>query len=225
MAYSECLPTQTAASTGLLVGLTRTIRTESLGKAGKMDKALSASKDFDDVRRCLGGDGNAYRRIIERHQGRISAMMWRFSRDPEVHEDLVQDVFVEAYRSLRNYRGEAPFEHWVSRVATHVGYQYWKRQKREQALQTVPLDEWRELADEPADGAGPQEAAELLHKLLEQLPPRDRLVLTLRHIEDHSVEKTAELTGWSQTMVKVQTWRARKKLRALFDQARQEVDS
>ncbi len=188
-------------------------------KAGKMQKASSASADTEDVRRCLQGDGDAYRRLIERYQGRISAMMWRFSRDPDAHTDLVQDVFVEAYRSLSSYRGTAPFEHWLSRVATHVGYQHWKRQKREGALETVPLEDWHELPDGPPDELEPTEAADHLYRLLEQLPPRDRLVLTLRYVEEHPVEETAALTGWSQTMVKVQTWRAKKKLKALFQRA------
>lgn len=190
-------------------------------RAGRMHKASAVSKDLEDVRRCLQGDGDAYRRLIERHQGRISGMMWRFSRDADVHADLVQDVFVEAYRGLRNYRGTAPFEHWLSRVATHVGYQHWKRQKRESALQMVPLEDWHELAEDPPEEIDPTEAAQRLHQLLEQLPPRDRLVLTLRYVEDRSVEQTAAMTGWSQTMVKVQTWRAKRKLRALFERAGQ----
>ena len=59
--------------------------------------------------------------------------------------------------------------------------------------------------------------AEILYRLLEQLPPRDRLVLTLRFLEEKNVEQTAEWTGWSQAMVKVQTLRARRKLKRLFD--------
>jgi RNA polymerase sigma-70 factor (ECF subfamily) len=181
-------------------------------------------EDLDDVRHCLGGDGDAYRRLIERHQKQVSAMMWRFSRDPEVHEELVQDVFVQAYESLANYRARAPFAHWLARIATRVGYAHWKRQKREKAIETVPLEDWHHIPEEPPAEMEPAEAGELLHKLLAELPPRDRLVLTLRYVEDHSVEKTAELTGWSQTMVKVQAWRARKKLQALFEKADEGAD-
>ncbi len=70
----------------------------------------------------------------------------------------------------------------------------------------------------------PEEAAEILHSLLDRLPPRDRLVLMLRYVEDRSVEETAELTGWTQTMVKVQAWRARNKLKKLFEAAGLEVE-
>jgi RNA polymerase sigma-70 factor (ECF subfamily) len=150
--------------------------------------------------------------------------MWRFCRDPGTHEDLVQDVFVEAYAGLAGYRGQAPFSHWLARIATRVGYRHWKRERRSRAVETVPLDQVRDLPDDPPDEMEPAEAGRLLYRLLERLPPRDRLVLTLRYVEDHSVEKTAQLTGWSQTMVKVQTWRARKKLMGLFQTARREAD-
>ncbi len=170
-----------------------------------------------DVRHCLDGDGEAFRRLVERHQRHISSLMWRFSRDPDIHEDLVQDVFVEAWRSLHSYRAHAPLEHWLSRIATRVGYRYWRRREREKHVTKVPLDDCPELR--AREELQPSEAGELLHRLLLELPPRDRLVMTLRYLEEHSVRRTAELTGWSQTMVKVQAWRARRKLRRLFERA------
>ena len=90
----------------------------------------TAAADLAAVRRVLAGDGSAYRALIERHQGRVSSMMWRFSRDAEVHRELVQEVFVQVYESLGSYRAEAPFEHWLVRIATRVGYRYWKRERR-----------------------------------------------------------------------------------------------
>jgi RNA polymerase sigma-70 factor (ECF subfamily) len=62
-------------------------------------------------------------------------------------------------------------------------------------------------------------AAELLHRLLAQMPPRDRLVLTLRYLDQCDVAETAQRTGWTRTMVKVQTLRARNKLRKLLEQS------
>jgi len=176
-----------------------------------------AAADLRAVHRVLAGDTEAFRSLIERHQKRVSGMMWRFSRDPEAHQELVQEAFIQAYESLRKYRAEAPFEYWLARIATRVGYRHWKRAQR--APETVPLDEWRDLPDESAEELEPEEAGQRLHALLSHLPPRDRLVLTLRYVEDRSVEETAELTGWSETMVKVQAWRARGKLKALFERA------
>jgi len=176
-----------------------------------------AAADLRTVHRVLEGDTEAFRSLIERHQKRISGMMWRFSRDAEVHQELVQEAFIQAYESLPRYRARAPFEHWLARIATRVGYRHWKRAQR--APETVPIDEWRDLPDESVEELEPEEAGKRLHALLAHLPPRDRLVLTLRYIEDRTVEETATLTGWSETMVKVQAWRARRKLKALFEKA------
>jgi hypothetical protein len=79
---------------------------------------IEQSLDIEDVRASRQGDPDAYRRLIERHQRRIGKIMWRFSRDPLVHEELVQDVFVNTYLSLETYREKAPFEHWLIRIAT-----------------------------------------------------------------------------------------------------------
>ncbi|MBM3498374.1 MAG: RNA polymerase sigma factor [Armatimonadetes bacterium] len=189
-------------------------------RTGFIDRGAAA--DLRTIRQVLGGDGNAYRDLIDRHQRRVSGMMWRFSRDREVHEELVQEVFVQAYESLRNYRAHAPFEHWLARIATRVGYRHWKREKR--VPETVPIEEWRDWPDDSEEAPAPEEAGARLHALLSQLPPRDRLVLTLRYVEERSVEHTAELTGWSETMVKVQAWRARRKLKALFERAERGPD-
>ena len=69
----------------------------------------------------------------------------------------------------------------------------------------------------------PVEAASLVHRLLAQLKPRDRLVLTLRYLEGCDVAETSRRTGWTKSMVKVQTSRAKKRLEKLFTQLEQEV--
>ena len=187
-------------------------------------KAATQESDLQDVARFLGGDNEAYTRLVQRHQGLIAVRMWRFTRDKSAHQELVQEVFVEAYLSLKKYRAEAPFEHWLSRIATNVGYRFWKARSRVRARVSVPIEELNELAAVDPEDIDPSWAADTLQSLLEQLSPRDRLVLVLRYIEDRSVEETAVLTGWTHSMVKVQAWRARKKLRKLLKAAGVEVE-
>lgn len=192
---------------------------------GTADEVLGAqTADLADIARCLAGDGEAYRRIVERHQLRVGGLLWRFTRDPETREELAQETFVQAYLSLRSYRAEAPFEHWLSRIATRVGYRFWKRQARERAHPTVAIEDWDQIAaDSPVDPVEPAEAGARLHALLARLGPRDRLVLTLRYVEERSVEETARLTGWSPTMVKVQAWRAIRRLRKTLGPGKEEL--
>jgi len=187
--------------------------------------AAPKSDDVEDIRRTQQGDAEAYRRLVDRHQDHVARILWRFSRDRGVHEELVQDVFVEAYLGLGRYRGKAPFEHWLARIATRVGYRYWKEKARQRQTEPFDVQEWDKATDgdSVAQRLEPDDAAELLHRILEQLAPRDRLVLTLRYIEQCDVVETARRTGWTRTMVKVQTMRARNRLKKLMEHSGMEL--
>jgi len=179
-----------------------------------------AEPDAADIAASLQGDGDAFARIVQRYQGEIAVSMWRFSRERAVCEELVHDVFVEAYLSLATYRGTAPLLHWLRRIATRVGYRHWKQASRERALPRVPMEDSR-IGEIPGDAAeAPETAAARVQELLAGLPPRDRLVLTLLYLEECTIEEAAERTGWSKAMVKVQAFRARRKLRKLLETSR-----
>lgn len=181
--------------------------------------------DSDDIRQARQGDPDAYRRLVERYQGHVAQILWRFSRDRSIHEELVQDVFVEAYLSLNTYHGRAPLGHWLARIATRVGYRYWKEKARQKAAEPFSLEEWDQVADDDdmLERIEPDRAADILHRLLGQLPPRDRLVLMMRYIEGCDVAETARRTGWTKTMVKVQALRARNKLKKLVERSEMEL--
>lgn len=172
-------------------------------------------RDRTDIQESLDGDGDAYARLIDRYQNVVAAMMWRFSRQRSVCEELVQDVFVQAYFSLRSYRADAPFEHWLKTIATRLGYKYWKSQAKDRGTVSLSPEVWQTIAG--ADDPDPADAAESLHRLLGLLPPRDRLVLTLMYFEQLTVEQISQRTGFSKTLVKVQLHRARKKLKLLLE--------
>ncbi|MEI7766606.1 MAG: RNA polymerase sigma factor [Phycisphaerae bacterium] len=182
-----------------------TMPTERLG--GDMD-------DHEQVRLTLGGDGNAYARLVRKYQDRVAGRLWRFTRNRADLEELVQETFVQAYFSLPRFRSDAPLEHWLMTITTRVGYGYWKRRARGPAH--LEDRDWTALSD---GKMGAQDAGEALADLLACLPPRDRLVLLLLYAEGRSVAETAKLTGWSQTMVKVQAFRARGKLKAVLKKA------
>ena len=175
--------------------------------------------DWADIQNSIQGDGQAFARLVTRYQDQIAAQMWRLSRQPSDCEQLVHDVFVEAYLSLKKYQGRAPFLHWLRKIATRVGYRYWKQQAKQRQRSAAPLQDWHKTTAAPAAGQTAEEAAALVHSMLVRLPARDRLVLTLMYLEGCSVAEAAELSGWSQTMVKVQAHRARKKLKKLLDEA------
>jgi RNA polymerase sigma-70 factor (ECF subfamily) len=187
--------------------------------------ADTSADDLEDVRRTRGGDPDAYRRLIERHQNDVARILWRFTRDRRDHEELVQDAFVEAYLSLGSYRRAAPFQNWLARIATRVGYRHWKEKTRQRKTEPFSLEQWDRATEDDGilDVLEPDHAATLLFNLFAQLSPRDRLVLTLRYLDQCDVAETAQRTGWTKTMVKVQTLRARKRLQNLVERTGTEL--
>ena len=188
----------------------------TFGSVNDLAETIS-EMDQRDIAASLNGDGEAYARLVQHYQDRVSAQMWRFTRDTAVLEELVQEVFVEAYLSLKGFRGRAPFLHWLRRVATRVGYRHWKSQVRKRDREEALTETILKLATAPAD-LSPSEAAEALYGMFAKLPSQDRLVLTLFYFDECDLNEIASRTGWNRTLVKVRLHRARKRLKALLNE-------
>ena len=178
---------------------------------------LVRSEDWDIVQEICAGDVEQFRWVIERHQEQVARLMWRFSRDPGIHEELVQDVWVEAYGHLSSYRGRAPLAHWLSRITLRVGYRFWRQQARHRHPQSLASDQWEQLTAKSGE-MEVLEAAELIYHVFGLLTPRDRLVLTLRYLEQWDVSQTAQYLGWSRALVRVQTLRAKQRLQKILQE-------
>jgi RNA polymerase sigma-70 factor (ECF subfamily) len=143
--------------------------------------------------------------------------------------DLVQDVLVKAFSRLDSWRGDAPFEHWLMRMATRACLDALRsqRRQREDSLCDLSAEEhdWLDRhAASPERGDHRAEAARsLVGKVFEQLSPTHRLVLTLLELEDRSVKEISCMTGWSQTLVKVRAFRARAEMKRIL--SRLQTDS
>jgi RNA polymerase sigma-70 factor (ECF subfamily) len=113
--------------------------------------------DWCDIQAALDGDSDAYSRLVRRYQQPIGSYMWRFTGDRGQWEELVQDVFVEAYLTLASYRGRAPLLHWLRRIATRVGYRWWRERARRRAQSPATVRDWDQLPDDPP-AASPSES-------------------------------------------------------------------
>jgi len=140
-------------------------------------------------------------------------------------EDLVQEIFLKMFTRLEQYQGAVPFPHWVSRIAVTTCIDQLRAQKRR------PEFRWADLSENESDvldavltnedEVAPDDALaarELLHKLLDQLKPDDRMVIQLLDLEERSIAEISGLTGWSQSLVKVRAFRARRKLQKFFQE-------
>ncbi len=169
------------------------------------------------IQEALSGADDAFADLVRRHKRRVFAIAGRFARDRSEMEDLCQETFVRAYRGLGKYRGDAPFEHWLSRIAVHTCYDALRKRRREEG--DVPLDTVAfSLAARPhEEELSPERARSILSSAMAGLSPKERLVVTLLELEEKSVREVAALTGWSEANVKVRAHRARKALKRILE--------
>jgi RNA polymerase sigma factor (sigma-70 family) len=140
-------------------------------------------------------------------------------------EDLAQEIFLKMFTRLEQYKGAVAFSHWVSRIAVTTCIDQLRAQKRRPEFRWADLSEKEAevldsvLTSESEVAANDAFAArELVYKLLGELKPEDRLVLQLLDLEQHSVAEISEITGWNPSLVKVRAFRARGKLKKLFEE-------
>ena len=135
-------------------------------------------------------------------------------------EDLVQTVFMKVFAKLEQFSGTVPLEHWVSRVTVNTCVNQLRHEQVRPELRLADLSEEEEqvvhalsATTEDLPTSQSHAARELVEKLLEYLSPEDRLVVTLLHLEERSVEEVRRVTGWGAARVKVRAFRARQKLK------------
>ena len=156
------------------------------------------------------GDGDAFEQLVRLHQHRVFRLSSRFFGHREDIEDAAQETFLAVWRKLSTYRGDAPFEHWLTRVCLNACYQ----KLRGSRIDTRPLDE-AGSAEAPAHDPA---ASVEVERLLSRLDPRDRFMLLLLDGEGWSVAEIAVRLGWSKANVKVRAHRARKQLRRFIEE-------
>jgi RNA polymerase sigma-70 factor, ECF subfamily len=188
------------------------IALQKTNNGSAMSAPIDEPTDERLIQSTLTGDDEAFAELVRRHKRKIFGIAARFARnDAELH-DICQEVFVKAYQKLKSFRGEAPFEHWVSRIAVHSCYDFLRATRYDR--ENVSLD-GIEIGVRPDTSA--KDASELLQWAMARLSADERLVITLLELEERSVRETAGLTGWSESNVKVRAFRARQELKKILE--------
>ena len=169
----------------------------------------------------VGGDVDCFEELITRYQSRVFGMARKYFRNESDAEDVVQTIFTKTFQKLSSYKGTAPFEHWFMRLSVNACYDALRRKRNrpDQTISDMLFDDesWQDrLGNIPdaSDRVGLEEARELVYTVLGQISDRARVVLTLQELEGRTIKEIAEITGWSESLVKVQAFRARKEMRA-----------
>jgi RNA polymerase sigma-70 factor (ECF subfamily) len=169
----------------------------------------------DGVRR---GESAAAEALVRRFEPQVRRLVRAHRPRAVPEDDLVQDVFLAVFTRLDRYqeRDGVPFEHWLSRLTINLCRDALRaeRRRRPAPLLSAQARDW--ISSLVADPAPPVDemlgARAAVEALLSELPPDDRLLLTLLSIEERSLEEVAALTGRNRTVLKVRAFRARRRL-------------
>lgn len=179
--------------------------------------------DAEIIAAVLSGAVERFEGLVVKYQSRVFMTARRYARREHEVEDIVQEVFIKAFNKLGSYRGDAPFEHWLMRLAVRTCYDHLRshQRNREDALTDLTEDEvdWLErFASDPATTQPSDTGArELIERAMALLSPPARLIITMLEIEERPVKEIAGITGWSVSLVKVRAFRARRELRRIME--------
>jgi RNA polymerase sigma-70 factor (ECF subfamily) len=169
------------------------------------------------------GDESAFEEIMRRYSPRVFRFAGKFFHQRSLVEEAAQEVFLKAFTELDSYEGRGSMEGWLTRITTNTCLNLLRSAKRRPELTVSDLTEdqtdWldRNLADAATAQHQASErslvAADLAGRVLQTMAPEDQLVLTMIDGGDASVKDVVETTGWSESKVKVQAFRARRRMR------------
>lgn len=176
-----------------------------------LDIAAGTSSDLELVGRCNAGQSRAQLELFQNHKGRVHAILYRILGSNRDMEDLVQETFLEVFRSLPQFRGEARLGTWISCICSRVAFAYIARRKPT----SVDIDATSELAtDEQGSDevASAREATRRLYVVLDKLDNHQRIAFALHVIDGRSMKEVATLTDASVVATKSRVWRARREV-------------
>ena len=191
---------------------------------GALSSASSAirphtNEDADSlVRQAAAGDPTAFRALFARHKNDVARLVYRMLNAPADLEDVVQEVFVQVFRSLKDFRGQAKFSTWLHRVTVNVVLMH-RRSARSRPVLTEEIpgelvgDELQTLPDEDVER---RERMRAFQRLLAKLADKKRVVFVLHELEGMSPAEIAEVVGAPVLTVRTRLFYARRELEAML---------
>ncbi len=170
-----------------------------------------AAADRDLAERCAAGERAAQREIFLGQRDRVHRTLYRILGSNRDMEDLVQEAFLEVFRSIARFRGDSTLATWCATIATRVAWAYIGRRKPA----TTTLDLIPEMADDASDArdhVAARDAARRLYAALDKIPVAQRVPFALATIEGLPLTEVAALTRSTLVATKTRVWRARRDL-------------
>jgi RNA polymerase sigma-70 factor (ECF subfamily) len=171
------------------------------------------------VERAQRGDKQAFELLVIKYQRKLARLLSQFIRDAAEVEDVTQETFIKAYRSLSSFRGDSAFYTWLYRIGINAAKNFLVAQKRRASTTSNGIDiedaenfeeasQLRDL-DTPESELMSKQIAQTVHQTLNELPEELRTAITLREIEGLSYEEIANAMNCPTGTVRSRIFRAR----------------
>jgi RNA polymerase sigma factor (sigma-70 family) len=174
------------------------------------------------VESVLAGAPGAFERLVREYQGLCWHVVQRMVRHPDDARELCQETFLRVHQCLHQYRGDSALKSWVAQVAYSVAKRHLER-RRIPLAEAAAGEDGLSAAAHVGDGfdleaaAADDEVAAHLHAAIEALPPLQRTLLTLYHLEEVPIGEISRITGLAEGTIKSHLFRTRKALRAVLE--------
>lgn len=183
-------------------------------------KVQMRESDGDAIQRALNGDGDGFRVLVERYSHALFRLAFRMTGNEQDAEDVVQETFLKAYKSLSGYDGRASFSTWLYRIVANTACDLLAARKKRSIIQPLEAHEDGDLMFEPRETApGPDrltlsgQVQQRIALALQGLTPQERTAFVMRHFEECSVEEIGGTLGLGPSSTRHSIFRAVKKLR------------
>jgi len=170
----------------------------------------------------LSRQPGAFEQLVREYQGLCWRVVDRMVRHPEDTRELCQEAFLRIHQTLHQYRGESALKSWVAQVAYSIAKRHLER-RRIPLVENTVSDDGTALIDRVGDGidlealTSEQDINAHLHAAIDALPPLQRALLSLYHLEEISIAEIAILTELAEGTIKSHLFRSRKRLRELLE--------
>ncbi|MEZ5148658.1 MAG: RNA polymerase sigma factor [Bacteroidales bacterium] len=172
------------------------------------------------IEQVLNGNTKAFAFLVDKYKVLVYTVAFRILRNHEDTEEIVQDAFVKAYHALGSFEKKSKFSTWLHRIVYNSAISKTRKKK----LETNPLDDFLienysiDNTFENLDELTHEEQKTLLDVLISKLDPEESAIISMYYISDHTTDEIAEITGLSQSNVKVKLHRIRAKLQVYLKQ-------
>ena len=171
----------------------------------------------DLVERCKAGDGLAFREMFRNHRGDVARLALRMTGRPGDLEDLVQEVFLQVYRSIKDFRGQSRFSTWLYRLTVNVVLMQRRAARSRPVLQAASDESFGADARElPDDQLARARRVAAFYRLLDRLSDKKRAVFVLHELEGLSPSEVAKVVSAPVLTVRTRLFYARRELLELL---------